>query len=153
MSETLLSRDACPTAGKHHPTAALRRCPGCGEQKPPEAFWLNRARPSGRATYCRACGHPELAWRPKALLSTEPLLAPLQKATGARGYRGSRKGESGVHRLAARMQAMYGGPYERYRIQIDRILRGELTRIHYTSADRIALALGRHPAQLWGSHW
>jgi hypothetical protein len=51
------------------------------------------------------------------------------------------------------MQAMYGGPYERYRVQIDRILRGELTTIHFLSADRIALALGRHPAQVWGARW
>ncbi|HEY2665839.1 MAG TPA: hypothetical protein VGK51_03290 [Actinomycetota bacterium] len=58
-----------------------------------------------------------------------------------------------MHRLAARMQAMYGGPYERYRVQIDRILRGELTTIHFLSADRIALALGRHPAQVWGPRW
>ena len=133
---------------------SAKRCPGCGAIKPLDAFWRNRSRSDGRSTYCKTpCGHLELASKSRALLPTEPLLGPLRDATGVRGHRGSRAGEAGVHRLAARMQAMYGGPYERYRVQIDRILRGELTTIHFLSADRIALALGRHPAQVWGARW
>jgi hypothetical protein len=48
---------------------------------------------------------------------------------------------------------MFGGDYENYRVQIDRILRGSLTLIHFTSADRLCLALGRHPAEVWRGQW
>lgn len=132
---------------------ALKRCPSCGVVRPVDDFWRNTSRYDGCSTYCKICGQPQKPQRPRAMLPAEPLLDLLREATGERGNRGSRTGEPGVHRLAARMATLFGGPYDTYRVQIDRILRGSLTRIHFTSADRFALALGRHPAQIWGTEW
>ena len=140
-------------AGQIVDAPPMKRCPGCGETRPLDDFWRNRSRYDGRSTYCRACRHLANSTRPKAMLPTEPLVGPLREATGERGNRGPRSGEPGIHRLATQMAAMYGGPIDRYRVQIDCILRGVLSRIHFASADRIALAIGRHPAEIWRGEW
>jgi hypothetical protein len=85
------------------------------------------------------------------MLPAEPLLPSLAAATGPRGNRGAREGKAGVRRLAQRMEAMFGGDAENYRVQIDRILHGSLTHLHFSSVDRLCLAVGRHPAEIWTS--
>ena len=136
-------------------TLATKRCSGCEQVKPLDAFFRNRARRDGVSTYCRACRPLNVtsASATRSTLPVEPLLPALLAATGPRGNRGNRDGEAGVHRLAARMQALFGGDYENYRVQIDRILHGSLARIHFSSADRICLALGRHPGEVWRGEW
>lgn len=134
---------------------ATKRCSGCEEIRPLEAFFRNRARRDGVSTYCKACRLLNIASASTTLsmLSVGPLLPALVAATGPRGNRGNRDGEAGVHRLAARMQALFGGDYENYRVQVERILHGSITCIHFSSADRICLALGRHPGEVWRGEW
>jgi hypothetical protein len=130
-----------------------KHCPGCGQTKPLGAFFRNRARKDGVSTYCKACRPLNVSVGPQALLSTEPLVPLLAAATGLRGNRGAREGEAGVRRLAQRMEAMFGGDAENYRVQIDRILHRSLTHLHFSSADRLCLAVGRHPAEIWRGQW
>jgi len=35
----------------------FKQCPLCGERKPMEAFWRNRAKADGRAYLCKDCGN------------------------------------------------------------------------------------------------
>jgi hypothetical protein len=139
-------------AGEALPT---KRCPGCEQTKTLDGFFRNRARRDGCSTYCRACRalNVSATETTEALLPTGPLLAALRGATGERGNRGTRSGEAGVHQLAARMQALFGGDYETYRVQVGDILQGSIARIHFTTADRLCMALGRHPAEVWRGRW
>jgi hypothetical protein len=105
------------------------------------------------STYCKACRPLNVSAGPRAPLPTEPLVPALAAATGLRGNRGAREGEAGVRRLAQRMEAMFGGDADNYRVQIDRMLHGSLTHLHFCSADRLCLALGRHPAEIWRGQW
>lgn len=33
----------------------MRRCPDCGEEKPPDDFYRRRSRPQGRQHFCKEC--------------------------------------------------------------------------------------------------
>jgi hypothetical protein len=51
------------------------------------------------------------------------------------------------------MAATFGGDPEVLRVQLDRILRGDLTQITFVSADRLALALGGSAPGFWRADW
>jgi len=127
-----------------------KRCPGCGRVKVRSAFWRNARRADGCATYCKACGHPE-AHRPPALLPTAPILPRLRAAVAGASFTGDP--DYGVRRFARQMATSFGGDPEVLRVQLDRILRGELTQITYVTADRLALALGGSAAGFWRADW
>ena len=146
---------ADPPVAVARPALRAKRCPGCEQTKPLDAFYRNRARHDGASTYCKACRvlNVSAAKARQALLPTGPLLAALRAATGPRGNRGNRDGEAGVHQLAARLQALFGGDYDTYRVQVGEILQGSIARIHFTTADRLCMALGFHPAEVWRGRW
>ncbi len=109
---------------------ATKVCSVCGEEKPASAFWRNRPRRDGLAVYCRACGHPAKRAGAKALLSAAPILEQLRLATSGGGTPAARQ-ELGVRRFAMHMAAMFDGDAEVYRVQLDRLLRGDLQRITF----------------------
>lgn len=127
-----------------------KRCPGCGLVKARTAFWRNARRSDGCATYCKACGHLGTCRQP-SLLPVAPILPRLRMAVAGASYLGDP--DHGVRRLARQMAATFGDDPEVLRVQIDRILRGDLTRISFVSADRLALALGGSAPGFWRGAW
>ncbi len=73
--------------------AGQQRCSGCKAVKPLNAFFRNRARPSGRAQYCKICFHG-------------------QSAT-ARAYRKYRRGEKSRATIRRYARAYKKGYYRR----------------------------------------
>lgn len=130
-----------------------KHCHACDTTKSRGDFFTNTARRDGLSTYCRTCGsNPAKKARARAILPAEPIIARLRHAALVLAFH---EGDSdfGIRRLAAQMAATFGGETEVYRVQIDRLLRGELEAIHQDSADRLALAVGSHPAELWRGAW
>jgi hypothetical protein len=145
-----LAPELPPTQDGSADICETKRCPGCGQVKARSAFWRNARRSDGCATYCKACGHLGTC-RPPSLLPVAPILPRLRMAVAGASYLGDP--DHGVRRFARQMAATFGDDPEVIRVQLDRILRGDLTRITFVSADRLALALGGSAPGFWGAAW
>jgi hypothetical protein len=145
-----LGRELPPLGPGCEGPVATKRCPGCGQVKARSAFWRNARRSDGCATYCKDCGHRS-SHQPPALLPTAPILPRLRVAVAGASYVGDP--DWGVRRFARQMAATFGGDPEVFRVQLDRILRGDLTQISFTSADRLAIALGGSAPGFWRADW
>lgn len=128
-------------------------CPGCDTDKVRSDFFPNTARRDGLSTYCRSCGsNPAAKAGPKRMLPAEPIVPRLRRTTLMLAYH-EHGNDFGVRRLATQMAATFGGDPEVYRVQIDRLLRGDLETIHRDSADRLAIAVGGSAPEIWRGAW